>query len=100
MLKNYQKKDFLRKDLNWSGPEGSKENGFCIMREIGLIYKTTSHEVGAMLEQLKYRDGNGHPTSKAFSGRFVAPRGDTKFTWAWDKEKTCQILDDVGWERA
>ena len=53
-----------------------------------------------MLEQLKYRDGNGHPTSKAFSGRFVAPRGDTKFTWAWDKEKTCQILDDVGWERA
>jgi len=79
-MKSYQPKDYLREALKWYGVEGTWENGFLSMSEIGALYGKTSHEVGRILKRLGYRDRDGHPTRKAFEGHFVAPRGSLKFT--------------------
>jgi hypothetical protein len=99
MPANYEPKDYLLEALNWVGPDGTEQNGFLLLRELGKLYGKSSHEVGKRLEQLCYRDSDGRPTNKAFSGHFVAPRGNPKFTWTWHQQKTCAVLEAAGWKR-
>lgn len=98
-MKNYEPKDYLREALNWSGPEGTLENGYALQEELGTLYGESSHKVGKRLRELGYRDKDGRPTLKAFSERLIAPRGSPKFTWAWNIQKNCALLEAAGWKQ-
>jgi hypothetical protein len=98
MPTRYEPYHYLREALEWPGPEGTEENGYLLLRELGRIYGKTSHKVGAKLKELNLRDDDGRPTDRAFALHLVAPRGYPKYTWAWDEGRTCSILEDeAGW---
>jgi len=98
MTTRYEPYHYLREALDWHGPEGTKENGYLLLREVGGLYGTSSHEVGAKLKELNLRDDDGRPTERAFAKHLVAPRGYPKFTWAWHEQRTRAILEyEAGW---
>ncbi|MGA2257234.1 MAG: hypothetical protein ABSG53_21475 [Thermoguttaceae bacterium] len=101
MSTRYEPYHYLRDALDWQGPEGLKENGYLLLRELGRIYGKTSHEVGAKLKDLNVRNEDGRPIERAFTLRLVAPRGYPKFTWAWHQQRTCALLErEAGWRKS
>lgn len=94
----YGPKTYLQDSLNWRGLDGTQDNGFYMMQEIGYLYGKTAHEVGKKLKELGLLTKNGRPSRKAYTESMVAPRGYKKYTWVWDLELTCDALEEGGWE--
>lgn len=89
-----------RRTLSWEGPEGTQENGYLLMSELGNSCGLSSHKVGRILKELGYRTEAGKPSKRAFDEKLVAPRfADDRpdvYSWAWRADKVLGILKAMG----
>jgi len=77
-------------------------NEYWTMKEIGSLFRTTSHKVGKKLKEVGLRTPQGRPSQRAFEEGYVQQRWDEDrpvYVWAWHKNKTVALLEANGFER-
>jgi hypothetical protein len=70
------------------------------LTQIGLIYGVSRVVVGRWLKNLGLRDKQGNPAGdgKNMTKLVESPKNGSRF-WAWHKEKTLSILDNMDYPR-
>lgn len=71
---------------------------FMTQTQLGVIFGTSSHKIGAWLKEIGLRNKFGQPTQEAITGAFCkqAPSGPTAYHWVWNSRKTVKLLMDNG----
>ena len=76
------------------------EDAFVKMRDIGLLFGRTSHDVGRILKHYDFRSEEGKPTQKAFDGQLIREHwSDGFYSWNWHVGRTTALLETFGWMR-
>jgi hypothetical protein len=71
--------------------------------ELGKRYGVSSHVIGRWLKGLGLRTEGGNPSVRAFNEGYVSQRPSTQkdtYFYVWDRDKTCEQFDGMGYPRA
>jgi hypothetical protein len=77
------------------------DNKFLTMKEIGVIFGMTSHQIGKLLKQFGLRTEAGKPSRMAFDGGYCDQRWThdmNNYCWAWHAEQTVALLQKNGYK--
>ncbi len=79
-----------------------KTETYISLTMLGQIYGVNARDVGSWLKGLSLRHDDGRPTKDAVQQGFVQERAleHGGWFWHWHQEKTCTILDGMGYKRA
>lgn len=76
---------------------------FSSLKELGMVYGVSSHQVGKWLKNLGFRTEDGKPSENAFSEGMVRQCPSTQpgtFFYVWHRAKTTELLDGMQYPRA
>lgn len=73
---------------------------YMLLKEMGVLFGTTSHQIGRKLKDLGLRTDDGKPSRAAFDRCLPGQKfhGD-HFAWSWAVPDTIQILEEAGLKR-
>lgn len=72
------------------------------MREIGLEFGISSHQVGKILKRNKLRTPDGRPSELAFSLEMVTQKwteDHSHYIWIWHRPRVAALLERLGRKR-
>lgn len=78
-------------------------NDYLTLTQLGRIYGVSRNVVGKWLKALSLRTQSGDPSQTAHDDGFVKKVDSTNpgtFFYVWHKQKTTELLDGMGYERA
>lgn len=79
----------------------TRDFNYASMKEIGMLFGRTSHQVGRVLKMLGWRTADGKPSQVAFGRGLVKQRfaefREDRYLWVWDLKRTISALEALGW---